>query len=543
LQTKNRMIEHVDKAPEELLKLHAHNIVMPDNFFELFLFRADGTSRTFRSRHPENNTTRRIDCYLAAKFLDQLGVLDRKIPVNRKYLEQGEYAAGFMDSLQLNYTEHNLMRLEAVETREWKRADELSRMLYALFPNPKLPGQPVTAIGKMTISNPGYVLIRPDRFNPEIYSQRMPWQQHDFLIGQRRLDDSILRWWPDYINSASELKRQVDLAASTHSGGSRLIQDGKTFRFLNRRYINNQSIVFAGVSTASQDLKIEMLLKLFPFVLLALALLCLFLFADLLAAMFITPVIGFRAATSEIAAGNYQVAVKIPASDEFSLLADSFNRMAAGLAQRERMRRFVSENLFERIGLSEVENTRVSEVTLLASDIRGFTTLSEKHQPQQIVSLLNDYFTEMESAIKQSGGLIERFVGDAVVAVFYQDQPEKCEQRALTAAMQMRARLAGLNRQRAAAGLFIIDNGIGIATGEAVSGIAGSPDGRQIFSVIGEVTHLAEKLESASRHVPSRILICPKTSAVLANQTDLADAAEQCGFSAFTPVSTEVADD
>jgi class 3 adenylate cyclase len=534
------MLEHVTRPADELDQMNSHKIVTPENYLELFLFRDDGMTRTFRSRHPTSTNSRRIDCYLAVRYLDNLGVLDRSISANRKYLEHGDYAAGFMYSYYLTYSEHQMMHRECVETREWKKADELSRMAYMLLPDTSIPDAPLRAIGKTTIHTSNLTLIRPYLFAPEVYSQRTAWQKHDFLIGQRRLDDTILRWWPDYINSSSELKRQVDLAASTRSGGSRLTPDGNGFRFVNRRYLKGQSLVFAGVSTASQDLRVEMLLKLFPFVLLALALICLFLFADLLAAMFINPVAGFRSATAEIADGNYQVAVKIAATDEFSSLAAAFNRMATGLAQREKMRRFVSENLFERIEQSSSDNAGASEVTLLASDIRSFTTLSEKHEPQQIVSLLNDYFTEMECAIKESGGLIERFVGDAVVAVFYNDQIEKPEHRAVQAAVRMRARLAGLNRQRTAAGLFNFDNGIGIATGEAVSGIAGSSAGRQIFSVIGEVTGLAEKLESASRNVASRILICPKTAAGLADRRDISEVTGQFGFAAFTIVADEV---
>jgi len=403
-----------------------------------------------------------------------------------------------------------------------------------LLPATGSPEAPLRAIGKTTTHTPNLTLMKPYLFAPEIYSQRALWQKHDFMIGQRRLDDTILRWWPDYINSSAELKHQLDLAAASRSGGSRLIQTGREFCFVNRRYLAGESMVFAGVSTAAQDLRLELLFWVFPFVLLALVLLCVFLFADLLAALYIRPVAGFQAATARITDGDYQVIVQMPDSDEFSQLARSFNRMANGLVQREKMRRFVSENLFERIGLSEGEVTRTSEVTLLASDIRGFTSLSEKHEPQQIVSLLNDYFTEMETAIEESGGFIESFIGDAVVAVFYHNQTGRAENRALTAAISMRARLVVLNHRRAAAGLFVIENGIGIASGEAVSGVAGSSEGRQIFSVIGEVTRVAEKLESASRHVPSRILICPKTAAALADMAHLSDATGLCGTAAFT---------
>lgn len=535
LKAKMRMLEHVDKSPDEIKQIHAHSIVMPDNMFDLFFFRDDGVSRVFKSRTPSEIAARLPDCYLAAGYLDSLGVLYRKRSVNRKYIEQSEYVGGILDSFHLSYSGYRIMRQEGIETREWKSTDELSRMVYLLLPDIHAVGYPLRAIGKVSTSNSNFVIIKPYLFDPAIYSQRLPWQQHDLLIGQRRVDDTLLRWWPSYISSSSELKRQGGWAASTRSGGSRLLESEGKFEFVNRQYINGESLVFAGVSTASQDLRIEMLLKLFPFAMLVLAMLCLFLFTDMLSAMFITPVAGFCRATAEITDGNYQVAIRMPDSDEFSLLADSFNRMAGGLVQREKMRRFVSENLYAAIGLGESGASRTSVVTLLASDIRGFTALSEKYEPQQVVSLLNDYFTEMETAIKESGGFIERFIGDAVVAVFYQDQTVRAENRALSAAARMRARLHELNRRRAVAGLFVIDNGIGIASGEAVSGIAGSSDGRQVFSVIGEVTHLAEKLESASRHVASRILICPQTFAGLENESGLTDATELCGFSAFTP--------
>ncbi len=541
IKTKQRMIEHVAKPAAELEGLHAHEIVLPENQFELFFYRDDGMTRAFRARHPPSTSSRRIDCYLAARYLDHLGILDRNASNNSKHIKQGDFYSLAIESLHQTYSEHLTMHRECVETRDWKKADELSRMVYVLLPDTGTPGNPLRAIGNTTTSSPNYILINPELFAPEIYSQRMPWQQHDFLTGLRRVDDSILRWCPAYVNSSSELKQQLNIAAASRSSGSHLIQDDMgQYKYISRRYISGEGLVFAGISIGSQDLRLELLLKIFPFVLLALTMFCLILFADLLSAMFIRPVAGFQAATAEISAGNYQVAVHMPDSDEFSLLAGSFNRMATGLVQRERMRRFVSDNLFEQLGLNAGGFTKSSVVTILASDIRGFTSLSEKHEPQQIVSLLNDYFTEMETAIKASGGFIERFIGDAVVAVFYHDQTDRPVERALTAAMAMRQRLVALNDRRAAAGLFVIDNGIGIATGEAVSGIAGSPDGRQVLSVMGEVTHIAERLESASRHVAARILLCPQTAAVI--KTRLTEVTDLCGLPAFCLVTDEVSD-
>jgi class 3 adenylate cyclase len=157
----------------------------------------------------------------------------------------------------------------------------------------------------------------------------------------------------------------------------------------------------------------------------------------------------------------------------------------------------------------------MSRVTMLAADIRGFTTLSEKHDPQQIVSLLNDYFTAMEAAINAYGGVIERFVGDAVMAVFYRAGETSGEVQAALAALAMRQKLALLNDERAGRGLFIIENGIGIASGEAASGLVGSESGRMVFTVLGKVTKLAELLESQTKHVDSRVLLCAETARAL----------------------------
>jgi class 3 adenylate cyclase len=266
----------------------------------------------------------------------------------------------------------------------------------------------------------------------------------------------------------------------------------------------------------------------------------LFLFADILAVLFISPVSGFHSAARQIASGNYQLRVEIENTDEFSQLASSFNQMTLGLAQREKMRRFVSEDLYEQLGQQSVSaEPRISQVTLLASDIRRFTALSEKYEPQQIVNLLNDYFTEMETAITSCGGFIERLVGDAVVAVFYQSGGQQSEQQAAFAAWRMRARLFKLNQQRSAVGLFTIENGIGIATGQAFSGMAGVESGRRIFSVIGEVSRRAEKIEAASRFVESRILLCKYTAEKLDQRFKVTDATRQCGLAAYTLIDCE----
>ena len=104
---------------------------------------------------------------------------------------------------------------------------------------------------------------------------------------------------------------------------------------------------------------------------------------------------------------------------------------------------------------------------------------------------------------------------------------------------EMRARLADLNERRVAAGMFTVDNGIGTASGHVFAGMAGSRSGRRIYSVIGEVVQRAEKIESLTRTVASRILLCPATAAALDECFQLAAIENQSDVEAFALVACE----
>ncbi|MBU1105066.1 MAG: HAMP domain-containing protein [Candidatus Riflebacteria bacterium] len=541
LKAKARLIKSVDDDPDSIMRLPSHDILPPASLIDLNFFRDDGITRGIHNRHRESTDSSSVYSYMSVKYLDNLGVLDKQRSKVRSLLEQSMFADGMMESIRQNYAEHYSLVNEAFETKDLAKMDDFSRMFYYLIPTVKRPGNPVRVLVMSNVNDSDYILIKPYEFLPGMFSQTTTLGQHEFAMGQRRIDDMILRWWPISISLDSRIKRLLLIAAGNRENGFQSEQKNQISTYQQYRFNKNEPIVFAGISTASPDQLLKFFVQGFPFLLLVIALISLFLSGDILAALFIAPVRGFHKATRQIGAGNYQLAVNIEKTDEFSLLADSFNRMALGLAQREKMRRFVSENLYEQLG-SQITDTapRVSQVTLLASDIRSFTTLSEKYEPQQIVSLLNDYFTEMETAITSCGGFIERLVGDAVVAVFYQEATNSSEQRAAQAALRMRARLVRLNQERAESGLFTIENGIGIATGQAFSGMAGEESGRRVFSVIGEVARLAEKLEAASRFVNSRILLCPQSAAALDKNFKVITASEKCDFVALELVSCEV---
>ena len=148
-----------------------------------------------------------------------------------------------------------------------------------------------------------------------------------------------------------------------------------------------------------------------------------------------------------------------------------------------------------------------SEVTVLFSDVRSFTTITEALGAQGTVQMLNDYFTIMVDVITNEGGMLDKFIGDAIMAGFGIPVPhDDDEDRAVRAAIAMITELWEWNVERKAKGQDAIDHGVGLNTGMVVSGNIGSPK-RMDYTMIGDGVNLAARLESACKQYSARILI------------------------------------
>jgi adenylate cyclase len=177
------------------------------------------------------------------------------------------------------------------------------------------------------------------------------------------------------------------------------------------------------------------------------------------------------------------------------------------------MARYMDPTLADQLLASgtEVLGGQSIEATVLFSDVRSFTTLSEELGPQGIISLLNEYFTLMVDCITDQGGMLDKFIGDAIMAVFgTAKRHEDDEDRAVKTAIAMMKQLHGFNRRRLADGKRPIDIGIGLNTDTVVSGNIGSPK-RQDYTVIGDGVNLAARLEGACKEYGAHILISEYT--------------------------------
>jgi adenylate cyclase len=156
-----------------------------------------------------------------------------------------------------------------------------------------------------------------------------------------------------------------------------------------------------------------------------------------------------------------------------------------------------------------------TEATILFSDIRSFTTLTETLGAQGTVSMLNEYFTIMVDIITREGGMLDKFIGDAIMAAFgIPVAHDDDEDRAVRATIAMITELWDYNKVREARGEKPIDHGVGLNTGMIVSGNIGSPK-RMDYTMIGDGVNLAARLESACKQYSARILISEFTRAKL----------------------------
>jgi len=230
-------------------------------------------------------------------------------------------------------------------------------------------------------------------------------------------------------------------------------------------------------------------------------------------ALFITePIKKLMKAMRRVGSGDLNQTVYVQVSDEIGVLADNFNEMTEGLREKEKIRSAMNKALSRDIAEVMLSGDLKlggdnKYVTVLFSDIRGFTTISEEHSAEEVVTILNEYLTIMTNIIEKHRGIVDKFVGDEIMAVW--GTPKSYGNDALAAvkaALEMMEELNAFNEKGLAAGRRAIDIGIGLNTGEVIAANMGS-ENRMNYTIIGDSVNLGSRLEGTNKIYGTHVII------------------------------------
>jgi class 3 adenylate cyclase len=235
--------------------------------------------------------------------------------------------------------------------------------------------------------------------------------------------------------------------------------------------------------------------------------------AVLVARAIVGPLQDLQEAMGRVEGNDLDTRIVVSTNDELGYLGERFNSMADGLRQGERLRELFSLYVSTEVAQAAVETGAglggtLVDCSVMFSDIRDFTTLSEQLTPGRLVELINRYMTTMVAVIVSHGGMVTRFGGDSILAVFGTPLNPMGDHadRAVRTAMGMRQALAAFNQEEAGASLPTLEAGIGIASGPVIAGNVGGKE-RIEYTVMGDTVNLASRLEGKTKDVGFPILV------------------------------------
>lgn len=232
----------------------------------------------------------------------------------------------------------------------------------------------------------------------------------------------------------------------------------------------------------------------------------------LLARAFGEPLTEMKWAVGKIQKGEFDTGLKATGADELGLLAEGINEMSSGLREKEFIKetfgRAVDPAVRDHLLSGNIQlGGEIFTATILFCDLRGFTSLSEKLSPAEIVEMLNIHFETMSRCIEEQGGLINKFIGDAIMAIYNVPVPrENHAERAYTSAKLMLSSLDLMNEGFIRKGLPELKIGIGIHTGEVLAGNIGSSS-RMEYTVIGDAVNVSSRIESMCKETKRSLLV------------------------------------
>jgi adenylate cyclase len=226
----------------------------------------------------------------------------------------------------------------------------------------------------------------------------------------------------------------------------------------------------------------------------------------------------FSRKMASVQTGSLEGRMEVTSNDELGALAEGYNAMVDGLRREEVIRRLFGHYVTPQVAEHAIQHGadlggEYAEATVLFTDIRGFTRLTEEMAPEVLIALLNRYFQTISSVVVEHGGLVTRLGGDSLLAVFGTplNPAEDHAHRAVQAAWGLMPALAAFNQAQVRQGEPTLRTGVGVATGPVLAGNVGSEE-RLEYTVLGEAVNLASRLEAMTKEVEAQILLSEETA-------------------------------
>ena len=273
----------------------------------------------------------------------------------------------------------------------------------------------------------------------------------------------------------------------------------KTYRFIkpimytyqNQNILLGVTILYYDKSTI--DNVVNKMIDLVIRITIAILLLAI-LFVYFIGIRFTQPILQITKAAKDVSNGNLDINLNIKTNDEIEHLAEQFNKLVFSLQEHEKMQKFISNSTINMIqedsACQPLLGGEHRTLTYLFCDIRGFTALSEKKEPSEVISIINFYLNLQSNIIKTNGGDIDKFIGDEIMASFCGEDATK---KAIHSAIEIQKAIIEANMQREKENLTTCQVGIGINQGEVIVGNIGSHE-RMDFTSIGLTVNLAARL-------------------------------------------------
>ncbi len=324
-------------------------------------------------------------------------------------------------------------------------------------------------------------------------------------------DQNLLLIDADLRNNPIVADSLVSAMGTVKNKEMRFEQDGKTYLGSYQRFYDGSLTAFSVVEAAKAlepvyETQQRNILITVLFVIASIILILLY------SKTLTSPIKRLVAGTKQIQEAKYDVQIPVKNHDELGRLTESFLGMARGLADRDKLAdafgKFVNPELTEKVLKGQIELGGEERVAaIFFSDIRSFTAISEKLKPNEVVEFLNDYMTRMVECVEKTNGIVDKFIGDAVMATWGVPESKGNDtENAINGALMMREALREFNVGRGGDKKPIIKIGCGINTGPVIAGQIGAPK-KLSYTVIGDAVNLASRIESLNKPFRTDILI------------------------------------